>query len=43
MHEYSQLDPTVVQGSLEVHLMVLGCVANKLIIRRGDIMILRMS
>jgi len=43
MHEYSQLDSTVVEGSVEVCLMMLGRVANKLIMPRGDIMTLRMS
>jgi len=44
MHEYSQLDSTVVHGSVEVRLMMLGRVANKLVIMpRGDIMTLRMS
>ena len=43
MHEYSQLDPTVVQGSLEVRFTILGRDTNRLIIPRGEIMILRMS
>jgi len=43
MVKYSQLDPTVVQGSLEVRSMTPGHDTNKLIMPRGDIMILRMS
>ena len=36
MHEYSQLDPTVVQGSLEVGLTILVYDTNRLISQRGD-------
>jgi len=43
MHEYFQLDPMVVQGSLEACVMILGRDTNKLIRPRGDIMTLRMS
>jgi len=43
MDEYSQLDPMVVQGSLEVCFTTLGHDTNKLIMHRGDIMTLRMS
>ena len=43
MHEYSQLDPTVVQGSLEVLCTILECGTNKLIMPRGEIMTLRAS
>ena len=41
--EYSQLDPMVVQGSLEVRFTTLEHDTNKLRMLRGDIMTLRMS
>ena len=43
MHEYSQLDATVVQGSLEVCFTILVHDTNALIMPRGEIMTLRMS
>ena len=43
MHKYSQLDPMVVQGSLEVGLMMLVYDTNRLIMVRGEIMTLRTS
>jgi len=43
MDEYSQIDPTVVQGSLEVCFMTLEHDTNKLRMLREDIMTLRMS
>ena len=43
MHEYFQLDPIVVDGSLEVCFTILGHDTDRLIMPRGDIMILRMS
>jgi len=41
--EYSQLDPMVVQGSLEVRFTTLEHDTNKLRMLRGDTMTLRMS
>lgn len=43
IHEYSQLDLTTVQGSLQVRFTILGRHPNRLIMPRGDIMTLRMS
>ena len=43
MHEYSQLDPTVVQGSLEVCFMILVHHTSRLIVPRGEIMTSRTS
>ena len=43
MHNYSQLDPTVVQGALEVGLTILVYDTNRLIMARGEIMTLRTS
>jgi len=43
MDEYSQIDPTVVQGSLEVRFTILEHDTNKLRMLREDIMTLRMS
>ena len=44
IYEYSeQLNPTIVQGSLEVRFAILGRNTTKLIMPRGDIMTSRMS
>ena len=43
MHEYSQLDPTVVQGCLEVCFTILGRETNRVTMPRGEIMTLRTS